>query len=125
MERVASITEVTGFSVAAISHRPRQQVARTKFGVRNSSEKKVRPAWRRPRRFGELIRRRPKPTRMLRATLAVVAAPLVAAAPAGADTFVRDPGDRETRVICAFPDVCKTGILYNVHAGLGLNPASP
>jgi hypothetical protein len=35
---------------------------------------------------------------MLRATLAVIAGLLVAAAPAGAGT----------RTICAFPDVCKT-----------------
>jgi hypothetical protein len=48
---------------------------------------------------------------MLRATLAVIAGLLVAAAPAGAGT----------RTICAFPDVCKTGVLYNGHAGLGLN----
>ena len=48
---------------------------------------------------------------MLRFTLAVIAGLLVAAAPAGAGT----------RTICAFPDVCKTGVLYNGHAGLGLN----
>jgi hypothetical protein len=60
---------------------------------------------------------------MLRATLALVAGLLVAAAPAGA---VGNPGDAEARTICAFPDVCKTGILYNGHAGLGLNvPDSP
>ncbi len=45
---------------------------------------------------------------MLRATLAVIVVLLAAAAPAGAGTAVGNPGDRETRTICAFPDVCKT-----------------
>ncbi len=77
------------------------------------------------------------PTRQL-AALAVAAGLLVAAAPAGAGTFVGNPGDRDAQRlqsqqrICAFPDVCNTaragfwlgsndalGILYNGHAGLG------
>jgi hypothetical protein len=55
------------------------------------------------------------------ATLAVVAGLLGAAAPASAGTFVGNPGDppaRTSTVICAFPDVCKTAVLYNGHAGL-------
>jgi len=48
-----------------------------------------------------------KDAAMLRATLAIVVGLLITAAPASAGTAVGNPGDRETRVTCAFPDVCK------------------
>ena len=60
-------------------------------------------------------------------TLIVSAGLLASAAPASAGTAVGNPGDppAKTKSICAFPDVCKTPILYNGHAGLGLNTVIP
>jgi hypothetical protein len=51
-----------------------------------------------------------KEAAMVRLTLIMFAALLATAAPAGAGTAVGNPGDAETRTICAFPDVCKTGL---------------
>jgi hypothetical protein len=44
--------------------------------------------------------------------LAITAALLVTAAPASAG---------KAQTTCAFPDVCKTAVVYNGHAGLGAN----
>jgi hypothetical protein len=54
------------------------------------------------------------------ATLIAIAGLLASAAPASAGTAVGNPGDppAKTKSICPMPDVC---ILYNGHAGLGLN----